>query len=100
MIGIESFGPLILKHWSKTAGVKNPNIFKFLDLFEYVSQFHIIWFYLEETFYQISKRIVDVRYIKLRPWGGLRHDSPMTKWLKLLSLVNGLILMMQLYTVG
>jgi len=56
MIGIESFGPLILKHWSKTAGVKNPNIFKFLDLFEYVSQFHIIWFYLEETFYQISKR--------------------------------------------
>ena len=66
MIGTESFGPLILKHWSKIAGVKNPNILKFLDLFEYVSQFHIIWFYLEETFYQISKRIVDVQYIKLR----------------------------------
>ena len=57
MIGTESFGPLILKHWSKIAGVKNPNILKFLDLFEYASQFHIIWFYLEETFYQISKRI-------------------------------------------
>ena len=66
MIGTESFGPLILKHWSKIAGVKNLNILKFLDLFEYVSQFHIIWFYLEETFYQISKRIVDVQYIKLR----------------------------------
>ena len=66
MIGTESFGPLILKHWSKIAGVKNPNILKFLDLFEYASQFHIIWFYLEETFYQISKRIVDVQYIKLR----------------------------------
>ena len=66
MIGTESFGPLILKHWSKIAGVKNPNILKFLDLFEYASQFHIIWFYLEETFFQISKRIVDVQYIKLR----------------------------------
>ena len=33
----------------------------------------------------------------LRPCGGLRQDSSMTKWLKLLSLFNGLILMMQLY---
>ena len=80
MIGTESFGPLILKHWSKSAGVKNPNILKFLDLFEYVSQFHIIWFYLEETFYQISKRIVDIQYIKLRSqsftslMGDLRHN--------------------------
>ena len=95
MICLETFGPLILKQCSKS-WLKHPKTDQFIEIFDYISKFHILWFYIEENFYQIPKRFVSVEYVKLRPWGGLPQNSPIKNWLKLLSIFNGVVLILQL----
>ena len=94
MIALETFGPLFLRRVFKSNN--NPEVKRFVDVFEYLGKFHLLWFYIEETFLQVSKRIVNVHYVKLRPWGGLQGQENSIRWLKLLSLFNGIILLRQL----
>ena len=90
MVLFQTFGPVLLK--SQVSKLKTDKKYIIEEVLDLIHKFNLVWFYMEGLYYHFAKRFLSIQYAKLRP---LAYQDPNLKWIRIMSLVNGLVLFYQ-----
>lgn len=93
MIALQTLAPVFLKEFV-FGKMKSEKKLILQEIVDFLYKANLLWFYLEGSFYHISKRYLDIEYAKLNPL--YYHDASL-KWIKYISILNGLVLTYQFY---
>lgn len=103
MVFFQTFGHLIIKQLAESmlktldkTDRRKLTIEIFVELCDFVSKFNVMWFFIRGGFYHLSKRILNIQYVKLRPWNGADPDDSQASWIRVFSVVNCAILVYEL----
>lgn len=93
MVALQTLAPVLIE---KLLIPKLPGDRKALatQIVQLVHNLNLMWFYYNGLFHHLSKRFCQIEYAKLNP---MNYQHPNLKWIKVLALINGLIILYKFY---